>query len=334
MNEITAKLITDCWVPASIGYQDVHPVINFVRLPEKRLTDKFSHWELNRCKETIYVPYRELDIQSLNIVEPVGQIFHMSRTGSTLVSEMFRARGDCLVLSEPQGLSDVLIDPYDTPEEIKIERLRGIYSIMSAALGPNQPVVLKWASWQALHVDSIMKAYPETPGCFLVRNPVEILVALADKQPDWMVRSKLLKIIQREEKTGESLTRKLVAAGFCGALNYQSNASFPEYAGALVAATCVAIAEAHDDLMIIDYEEIVPRVINDLVTYFNLPDTECSLQAMTGVTKINAKSSRNGEIFKPDSEKKQLEATPLIKKVAEQIILPALNRARERGVSV
>jgi hypothetical protein len=53
--------------------------------------------------------------------------------------------------------------------------------------GPAAAVVLKGSSWNVLHADELLTAFPDTPAAFVLRDPLEVLVSLVERPPGWLV---------------------------------------------------------------------------------------------------------------------------------------------------
>ena len=103
-------------------------------------------------------------------MKPDGLIFHMSRCGSTLVSQMLASVEECRVMSEPPAVEDVL-------QLGSVARLRTMVSALGQASEFERHYFLKLDCWHIRHFDLIHEAFPETPAAFLFRNPLEVLVS-------------------------------------------------------------------------------------------------------------------------------------------------------------
>ncbi|MDD1619940.1 MAG: sulfotransferase [Methylococcaceae bacterium] len=111
-----------------------------------------------------------------------GMIFHMSRCGSTLLTQWLTALPDSAVLSEPEPLDTLLQWPTPHSDTETIQALL-------AALGQprrksDRRLFLKTDCWHMAHIDRLLAAFPDTPWIFLYRNPVEVLVS-HQRMPGW-----------------------------------------------------------------------------------------------------------------------------------------------------
>lgn len=107
---------------------------------------------------------------------PSAFIFHASRCGSTLVSQMLARLDNHIVISEPPPLDALLRS--DLPA---VERRVAIKGLLSAygqcRRGVEQRLVIKLDAWNIGELPLLRECFPETPWLFLYRDPLEIAVS-------------------------------------------------------------------------------------------------------------------------------------------------------------
>ncbi|UVM38995.1 sulfotransferase family protein [Pseudomonas sp. B21-017] len=107
---------------------------------------------------------------------PSAFIFHASRCGSTLVSQMLAQLDNHIVISEPPPLDALLRS--DLPP---VERRAAIEGLLSAygqcRCGVEQRLVIKLDAWNIGELPLLRECFPETPWLFLYRDPLEIAVS-------------------------------------------------------------------------------------------------------------------------------------------------------------
>jgi len=178
------------WLPAALVPAPGQLAIDWVHFGDAPLHDSFFEDSLRRA--------RRLPINALLKVctplgilgkpapadamsAPDGLIFHMSRCGSTLVSQMLAAMPGGIVVSEAPPLDAVVQMVHSHPEaplEQRVALLRG----MAAALGRDRfgkrrHYVIKTDSWHSLALPLFRAAFPDTPWVFLFRDPTEVMVS-------------------------------------------------------------------------------------------------------------------------------------------------------------
>lgn len=107
---------------------------------------------------------------------PSAFIFHVSRCGSTLLTQMLGTLPSCVALSEPPVVDDFLqrrqggdADPV---------RLRALVRALGQRRDPRQRhLVIKLDSWHLRDLALFRAAFPDTPMVFLYREPLQVLAS-------------------------------------------------------------------------------------------------------------------------------------------------------------
>jgi hypothetical protein len=157
---------------------------------DKRFTEPFFDGTIATCR---VLPYREppqvtgldeieLAGVALGPVVPLVIIFHLSRCGSTLTTQLFASSGRFIVLSEVPVFDDILGLPLaKTPfSETKVSRL------LSASLNlygrkryaDEAHVVIKTDCWHIFFYHTLRKMFPAVPFVMMYRRPDEVFRSL------------------------------------------------------------------------------------------------------------------------------------------------------------
>lgn len=117
--------------------------------------------------------------EQLPDVIPDAFIFHLSRCGSTLLSQMLCQDEDNTILAEVPILDQVLNAEhygFHLPEFDKRNYFESIIRILARCNGKdNARLIVKADSWHILHYAQLREWYPEIPFFLLYRKPVEII---------------------------------------------------------------------------------------------------------------------------------------------------------------
>ncbi|SEP16123.1 sulfotransferase family protein [Pseudomonas sp. NFACC39-1] len=107
---------------------------------------------------------------------PSAFIFHASRCGSTLISQMLAQLDDHIVISEPPPL-DALLRNAIPP----VDRSMALMGLMSAygqrRRGVEERLVIKLDAWNIGELALLRECFPATPWLFVYRDPLEIAVS-------------------------------------------------------------------------------------------------------------------------------------------------------------
>lgn len=115
---------------------------------------------------------------------PALFIFHVSRCGSTLLSQMLATLPEQVVVSEAPALNDILAARRPPAEEATQLRL------VIRALGRNRGsearrLIVKFSSWNVLAAAALHRLFPDTPLVWLQRAPQQVLASLAEQPAGW-----------------------------------------------------------------------------------------------------------------------------------------------------
>lgn len=111
-------------------------------------------------------------------VEVTSLIFHASRCGSTLLTQMLNEDERCIVLAEVPLLDALLRLRLDHPaaQDFPLEKLfRSVVRLLGRKVsGQEQYLVLKMDSWHTLYLQQIREWYQRVPVVLMFRDPLEI----------------------------------------------------------------------------------------------------------------------------------------------------------------
>ena len=232
---------------------------------------------------------------------PDGFIFHLSRCGSTLVSQMLGALPGTVAVSEPAPLDSVvqLINANPgVPIEERARLLRGMVGALGRdRTGDRRHYVVKLDSWHALTLPLFRYAFPDTPWIFLYRDPVEILVS------QMRIR-------------GMQATPGMVPGDLYGIVGGEHMPA-EEYCARAFACICTAVLD-HAGLgggLLINYESLPGAVEDEILSHFGIETDAAGRAAMKAAAGRDAKAPTQS--FVADTEAKQNEASADIRAAVE-----------------
>lgn len=248
-----------------------------------------------------------------------GLVFHMSRCGSTLVSQMLAALPWCRMLSEAGPIDSVLRAHLSLPgvsDEARISWLRAVV----AALGQRQhaeerALFLKLDAWHTLELPLLQRAFPGVPWIFLYREPVEVMASHLKHRGAHMLPG--------------LLEPALLGLGPPEA----SGMTLEEYGARVLARICQAGLDGYQrrtsPARLVSYRQLPEAVPELLAGHFGQDVTGEDLERMRSAGQRDAKNPIL--TFEDDSAEKARQVTAVAREVAERFILPvhdALEAAR------
>ncbi|HEV7860430.1 MAG TPA: sulfotransferase [Pyrinomonadaceae bacterium] len=305
------------WTPIRIFWRGLEPFVDWVLLGDQRPTEPFFEQTIGHA---MHLPFNILfrqrtpvaalkELQQINPgVPPKGFIFHMSRCGSTLVSQMLASLPRNIVLSEAPPIDSVLRAyaqfPHVTDEQ-RIDWLRGLIS----ALGQRrheaeQDLFIKFDSWHLLDLPLIERAFPGVPWIFLYREPVEVMAS------------------HLRNRGGQMLPGYIKPEWLDLNLETASRLSLDEYCARVLAKFCETALQ-HKDVgrsLFVNYRQLPDIFFSSLLDHFQVSYTPDELEQMRRVTQFNAKSP--GMNFTSDTADKQQAVTEEIRQLAARRVGP------------
>ena len=250
---------------------------------------------------------RETAIDELDEIEqglePDGFILHLSRCGSTLVTQMLAAVPEHLVLSEPLLVNDVLRAPGTNDERVRRLRL-AISALGRPRRGDERGYVLKLDAWATHDLPLLRRAFPATPWLFLARDPLEVLVSHR-----WQAGMHMLPSVVAPELFGLDL----LEAG---------TMPFEDYGAFVLGAICrQALAHRDDGALFLDYRELPGAVHDRILDWFGLECSAAERAAMQAASRRDAKSPTRP--FADDTAAKAQAVTPALRAAVDRWARPA-----------
>jgi gluconate kinase len=292
------------WTPIRVHWRD-EPVVEWCWTDGLAFTDPFFVQTVERAFRTPYslLFRRETPLDGLEPgLEPSGFVLHVSRCGSTLVSQMLASVPQHLVLSEPVPVEHILGSP--ASEADRVRWLRGIVSALGRPRkGDGRGYVLKLDAWHACHLGTIRRAFPAVPWVFLFREPVQVLAS-------------------HFRHRGAHMVPGAIDPALFG-LDRHEIARMPseEYCARVLAAICRAALEHHDEqALFVDYRELPSAVLERVLPALGLECDAAERASMEAVTRLDAKNPVLP--FSDDSTALARQASPELREAAERWVRP------------
>jgi hypothetical protein len=234
---------------------------------------------------------------------PAGFVFHMSRSGSTLVAQMLAAVGDHIVVSEAEPLDSIVQLPLFSPglaAERHVEALRAMIAALGRdRSGHSRRYFIKLDSWHTRALPLFRRAFFDTPWIFLYRDPVEVLVS---------------QMRQRGAQTAPGVLPPQIF-GFAPG---EEELPDVDYVARVLSRICEAVIDCWGlgGGMLVDYRELPDGVFDRILRHFGAEPDADERVLMQAVSQRNAKAP--GATFASDSEQKRRDADDATREAAER----------------
>jgi len=173
------------WIPYKFDNQLCHWLNTF----NEPFTAPFFDDTISRCKRMAkqhapFTPVSEAEMltewaNDLDSIEPTVFIFHISRCGSTLVSQLLATTDAHIVLSEVPFFDNLLRLPHQGTNFDQ----NAVSGLLKAAIrfygqkrtGREQHLFIKTDSWHIFFYKQLRALYPDVPFILMYRSPDEVL---------------------------------------------------------------------------------------------------------------------------------------------------------------
>jgi hypothetical protein len=321
------------WTPIRVYWGPSGPMVDWCYLGNTRFTDPFFDQTVERClRRPFNLLFRhQTSIEVLGerwalqpAWTPAGFIFHMSRCGSTLISQLLASLSNSMVISEASVVDTVLHANFrhpDISDDQRITWLRWLFSALGQSRSaPETSCFIKFDSLHTLHLPLIQRAFPGVPWIFVYREPVEVMVS-------------------NLRETAARLVQGVVAANPLNLeITTRMSISREEYHARVLAEICkCALQHRHNDTRLVNYRDLPAVVWSSLLGFWSIDYTTDELDNMRYLSQFDAKTPSTR--FESDTAIKQRDATDLVWQITEQWLRPlydqleAVRKAQEKSVS-
>jgi hypothetical protein len=302
----------DGWLPIRASWQGAELFVHWAYFGERPLRDPFFEGDVRSC---LFTPFNRLfrhvtPIETLAAwlkarphLQPSGFIFHMSRCGSTLVSQMLTALPSNIVVSEASPIDTVVQANRwrpDLSEDLQANWLNSIIGALGQKrAGSEQRYFVKLDCWHTLALPLFRRAFPAVPWVFLYRDPVEVLVSQLRMPGTQMIPGGVGPNLYGLERS------------------YGPGTAEDYYAQVLAKVTEPAVAHyASGGGLLVNYRQLPDALFAAILPHFGVACGAADRAAMIEAARYDAKAP--GFEFEADSGKKQQAATPSARAAAER----------------
>ncbi|SDC54417.1 hypothetical protein SAMN05192589_102404 [Paracidovorax valerianellae] len=244
---------------------------------------------------------------------PSGIVFHVSRCGSTLVTQAFAALQEHVTLSEAPLLDDLMRAEARLPTLDPALAVPAARAVASAWAQPSLPghgvqrthLVIKCDCWATAYADRIAQAWPETPWLFLFRDPVEVLMSQFQQRAAYLI-------------PGGPLGVNPAGIAFEDALRMGLDTYRARSLGAIYEGMVQQFRP--ERTLLLNYRQWPSAILEKVAPHFGMALDAPAAAQVEATFGMHAKNPHNP--FFPDAEQKHRQAPAQLRELAEQWIAP------------
>lgn len=205
------------WIPYKLTYQNNVWQLLWLDLQERHIEEPFFDETIQLCRmrmkeRSVYVPASNLEFlveaaKQVDSIPPDAFIFHVSRCGSTLLSQALATAETNIVYPEAPLLDEILRmqeqDPVITEAQQELW-FKSAIALMGQKRKPGyEQLFIKLDSWHIHFYSLLRKWYPDTLFFFLSREPNAVIASHHKRRGihavPGMVHSAVLKVNLQEK---------------------------------------------------------------------------------------------------------------------------------------
>jgi hypothetical protein len=294
------------WVPVQFAIESGEIFFRWMELSATDISEPFFRQTVEKLiklgNKTRTTKVQELIMMggSTPAIRPSCLIFHVSRCGSTLLTNALRASTNCIVLSEPKVITDLFHFCYDLPAAARGLRdsiLQSIVNLYATLEGKQRSLVIKLASWNVLNLRMFRKLWPETPYILLIRSPVEVIISNL-KPGGWLAFRCDPKCSAGLLELGEMQVAQMSDIEFCARVIKRLNE---------------AAQEGMDSKgMILDYSMLDFNLMPAIAEFIGFDKMPLNRDAVMSTFRMYSKDQNGIRVFEDDRPEKRRKAGELI----------------------
>jgi hypothetical protein len=311
------------WTPIRLYWREGEPTVDWCFIGAERFTEPFFEQTIARVMQhpgrmlfRRQTPVSELHrISELQAtLPPSGLIFHMSRCGSTLISQMLAALPQSIAISEAGAIDTAIRSDGRQPQVTHAERVQWLRSLVLAYGRRRNPAeqqyFVKLDCWHMMEFRLIREAFPDTPWIFVYRNPLEVLVSQMRQPAYW------------------TLPGALDSSQFGMHAQEGVRISREEYCARILAGILEQAAlHCGDHGYLLEYQELPQAVWTKLPSVFGVTFSQGDVTSMQHAARLDAKNPYFE--FQSDSEAKRASARPAVVDLCDSLLMPLYARLEQ-----
>lgn len=283
------------WFPLTAGIVDGEVTLAWRDMADIAFTDSFFENTLARqqrdARRVCHTPATALD-QFNDVPAPDAFVFHVSRCGSTLLTQLLASLPHCIVMSEPPIIDSVLRLHHDQgAPDGTVALLRQVIRAMGQRrTGQEQHLVIKFDCWHIHSLELLRAAFPDTPCLFLYREPQAVLAS-------------------HQRQRGPQMVPGLIHPALLPLPEHATAPGDLDAHAGLVLDSFYTAALAHaaaGRIRLVNYSQLPGLVFSDLLAGLKIACTPAQLEAMRQRSQFHSKYTGNayrGDARPPQEER-------------------------------
>lgn len=173
------------WIPVNLIQKDNEIYFEWIYLGDLKYADPFFDETIAKCKSHAYnsKPFKVVSTVE-NLIEWSGElisvelkslVFHVSRCGSTMLSQSLASSPENIMVSEAPIIDQILRSELFSVDKKSLLIKSVIKLLGQERFQEQQHLIIKLDAWHIFKASYLRSIFPEIPFALLYRNPTEVL---------------------------------------------------------------------------------------------------------------------------------------------------------------
>jgi len=282
------------WIPYKLIEKNSQVYFEWIYLSDLKFAEPFFDETISKCKSHSYnsKPFKVMTTaenlidwaKDLFYVELKSLIFHVSRCGSTMLSQSLATSSENIMISEAPIIDEILRNNNLALNQ-KAALLKAVIAFLGQKRFSNQRhLIIKLDAWHIFNADFLRSVFSNIPFALLYRNPVEVLKS-------------------HQKLTGMHMVPNLLPFTIFGISAEEMNEiSFHQYRALVLEKYFQGFLEFYktdNNIIKLNYNEGMKNVVQKFISFINIYYVDNELYKMYGRLEKHSKNESN--VFKGDS---------------------------------
>lgn len=289
------------WIPYKLVEKDNEIYFEWIYLADIKYADPFFDETIAKCRSHVYNSKSFKAVSTVEnlidwsnefiSVELKSLVFHVSRCGSTMLSQSLASSSENIMISEAPIIDQILRSDLFSLDK-KTLLIQSVLKLLGQKRFPEQKhLIIKLDAWHIFKSAYLRSIFPDIPFALLYRNPTEVLKS-------------------HQKMMGMHMVPNLLPSDVFGITSQQINAvSFEQY-GALVLEKYfqgfLDFYETDQNVVMLNYNEGMKAVVEKFISFINVHYSNDELDKMYDRLKRHSKNESTvfaGDQFKEETLK-------------------------------
>ncbi|MFG4003644.1 sulfotransferase family protein [Flavobacterium aquidurense] len=286
------------WIPVKLIEKDNEIYFEWIYLANLKLADPFFDESIAKCKSHAYNSKQCKVVSTVEnlidwsneliSVELKSLVFHVSRCGSTMLSQSLATSSENIMISEAPIIDQILRSDLFSLEK-KTSLIQSVLKLLGQKRFPEQKhLIIKLDAWHIFKSAYLRSIFTDIPFALLYRNPTEVLKS-------------------HQKMMGMHMVPNLLPSQIFGiSVKEVHDLSFQQYGGLVLEKYFQGFLDFYEmdqNVVMLNYNEGMRAVVEKFVSFINVQYSNGELEKM--YDRLKRHSKNESAVFAGDQFKEE-----------------------------